>query len=54
MENPEKSFTELGLNDSLIHALIKKGIEKPTPIQQEAIPRILVSYCWLILNFYAF
>ncbi|GMY21835.1 DEAD-box ATP-dependent RNA helicase 16 [Fagus crenata] len=41
MENQEKSFTELGLNDSLIHALIKKGIEKPTPIQQEAIPRIL-------------
>ena len=48
------NLEKLGLDERLIYALIKKGIEKPTPIQQEAIPRILVSYCWLILNFYAF
>ncbi|KAF5747288.1 DEAD-box ATP-dependent RNA helicase 16-like [Tripterygium wilfordii] len=37
----DKSFEELGLDIRLIRALTKKGIEKPTPIQQVAIPLIL-------------
>lgn len=37
----EKSFEELGLDPRLIRALIKKGVEKPTPIQRAAIPLIL-------------
>ncbi|KAK4584931.1 hypothetical protein RGQ29_022556 [Quercus rubra] len=40
-EEEEKSFEELGLDPRLIRALIKKGIDKPTPIQQVAIPLIL-------------
>lgn len=42
-EEKEKSFEELGLDPRLIRALSKKGIEKPTPIQQTAIPYILVT-----------
>ncbi|KAF8095905.1 hypothetical protein N665_0320s0033 [Sinapis alba] len=40
-EETDKSFEELGLDPRLIRALSKKGIEKPTPIQQTAIPFIL-------------
>lgn len=40
----DKNFEELGLDLRLVHALNKKGIEKPTPIQQVAIPLILVSF----------
>ncbi|XP_075656361.1 DEAD-box ATP-dependent RNA helicase 16 isoform X1 [Castanea sativa] len=40
-EEEEKSFEELGLDPRLIRALTKKGIDKPTPIQQVAIPLIL-------------
>ncbi|XP_062144093.1 DEAD-box ATP-dependent RNA helicase 16 [Alnus glutinosa] len=40
-EEEEQSFEELGLDPRLIRALIKKGIEKPTPIQLVAIPLIL-------------
>lgn len=42
-EKEDKSFEEIGLDPRLIRALTKKGIEKPTPIQQTAIPFILVS-----------
>ena len=42
-DEESKTFEELGLEPSLIRALIKKGIEKPTPIQEVAIPLILVS-----------
>lgn len=38
----ELSFEELGLDPRLVRALIKKGIQKPTPIQQFAIPLVLV------------
>lgn len=41
-EHVDKSFEELGLDSRLIRALSKKGIEKPTLIQQSAIPYILV------------
>ncbi|XP_042490530.1 DEAD-box ATP-dependent RNA helicase 16-like [Macadamia integrifolia] len=40
-EEEIKTFEELGLEPRLIRALTKKGITKPTPIQQVAIPLIL-------------
>ncbi|GMY11966.1 DEAD-box ATP-dependent RNA helicase 16 [Fagus crenata] len=40
-EEEEKSFGDIGLDPILIRALNKKGLEKPTPIQQVAIPLIL-------------
>lgn len=51
-EEEEQSFEELGLDPRLIRALIKKGIEKPTPIQRVAIPLILVSFCCIDHSFY--
>ncbi|RLN39668.1 DEAD-box ATP-dependent RNA helicase 16 [Panicum miliaceum] len=41
-EEKEVSFDELGLDEQLKRALRKKGIAKATPIQQEAIPLILM------------
>lgn len=35
------SFKSLGLSDSLLHAINKKGYNKPSPIQEKAIPFIL-------------
>ncbi|KAJ4962324.1 hypothetical protein NE237_022263 [Protea cynaroides] len=40
-EEEIKTFEELSLDPRLIRALTKKGITKPTPIQQVAIPLIL-------------
>lgn len=37
----EKSFEDIGLDPRLIRALLKKGVEKPFPIQRVAIPLIL-------------
>jgi superfamily II DNA/RNA helicase len=51
-EEEEQSFEELGLDPRLIRALMKKGIEKPTPIQLVAIPLILVSFCCINRSFY--
>lgn len=42
-DEQEKSFEELGLDPRLLRALLKKGIEKPFPIQAVAIPLVLVS-----------
>ena len=42
-EEEERSFEDLGLDPRLIRALIKKNIDKPTPIQRVAIPLILVT-----------
>lgn len=50
VEEEEKSFEELGLDLRLVHALKKKGVEKPTLIQQYAVPRILVSFLYLNSN----
>ena len=36
------SFEELGLDPRLVRSLLKKKIEKPTLIQQSAIPYVLV------------
>lgn len=41
-EEVEQNFEDLGLDPRLLRALIKKGIEKPTPIQRVAVPLILV------------
>ena len=38
---PEKSFEELKLNRQLLNAIEEAGYNKPTPIQQKAIPLIL-------------
>ena len=35
------SFRDLGLDDSVLNAVIAKGFEEPTPIQVLAIPRLL-------------
>lgn len=43
-EEEELSFEELGLDPRLTRALLKKGIQKPTPIQRVAIPLVLVSF----------
>ncbi|XP_021274140.1 DEAD-box ATP-dependent RNA helicase 16 [Herrania umbratica] len=40
-EQEEKSFEELGLDHRLIRALLKKGVDKPFPIQRVAIPLVL-------------
>ncbi|KAE8723813.1 DEAD-box ATP-dependent RNA helicase 16 [Hibiscus syriacus] len=40
-EEEEKTFEELGLDHRLIRALLKKGVDKPFPIQRVAIPLIL-------------
>lgn len=42
-EEEDQSFEELGVDARLLRALIKKRIEKPTPIQRVAIPLILVT-----------
>lgn len=45
-EEKEVTFDELGLDEQLKRALRKKGIAKATPIQQAAIPLILVRDFW--------
>lgn len=37
----ETTFTDLGLNASILHALSDLGYEKPSPIQAECIPHLL-------------
>ncbi|GLU20165.1 hypothetical protein SLE2022_363770 [Rubroshorea leprosula] len=40
-EEEDKSFHDIGLDPRLIRALLKKGVDKPFPIQRVAIPLIL-------------
>ncbi|MBA5248909.1 MAG: DEAD/DEAH box helicase [Gammaproteobacteria bacterium] len=35
------SFSKLGLSDSILEAVTKKGYDKPSPIQEQAIPVVL-------------
>src|SRR3712207_1659124 len=35
------SFSELGLSEKVLAAVTAAGYEKPTPIQEQAIPRVL-------------
>jgi len=37
----KKTFTDLGLSETTIKALTKKGFEEPTPIQEKCIPFLL-------------
>jgi superfamily II DNA/RNA helicase len=37
------SFTELGLSESVLHAVSEAGYEQPTPIQKQAIPQVLMG-----------
>lgn len=37
------TFTQLGLNEALLKALVKEGYSEPTPIQNQAIPHILAG-----------
>ncbi len=37
-------FKSLGLNESIVKALVELGYEKPTSIQQKAVPQILSSF----------
>ena len=37
----DKTFKDLGLSDTILAALDKKGFEKPTDIQAETIPKML-------------
>ena len=41
MEESEISFEDLGLEDSVLEAIDKKGFKVPSPIQVLAIPRLL-------------
>ncbi|KAL6498176.1 DEAD-box ATP-dependent RNA helicase 16 [Orobanche gracilis] len=41
LDEVKQTFEGLGLDSRLIRALFKKSIEKPTPVQRLAIPRIL-------------
>lgn len=36
-----EAFTDLGLSEVVVEALVKKGFEKPSPIQEQTIPFIL-------------
>lgn len=38
---PIKTFAQCGLSDKILKILKKKGYEKPTPIQCQAIPTIM-------------
>ncbi|HBQ30308.1 MAG TPA: ATP-dependent helicase, partial [Mitsuokella multacida] len=38
-----KTFRDLGVSEALIEALADKNIKVPTPIQQQAIPKILAG-----------
>ena len=41
-------FKALGLSDSMLKALKKKGFEEPTPIQEKVIPLFLKGNCDII------
>ena len=41
-------FKELGLSESTLKALQKKGFEEPTPIQEKIIPLFLGGECDII------
>ena len=37
------SFSDLGLSDALLRAVADSGYDKPTPIQRQAIPSVLMG-----------
>jgi len=40
---PSEEFSALGLNPEIVRAVVEKGYTKPTPIQEKAIPYILMG-----------
>jgi ATP-dependent RNA helicase DeaD len=42
-QEPDITFASLGLNPSLLEALVQLGYEEPTPIQREAIPPLIAG-----------
>ena len=36
-------FTDLGLNDAILRAISDQGYTQPTPIQEQAIPAVLLG-----------
>ncbi|MEE8140371.1 MAG: DEAD/DEAH box helicase, partial [Alphaproteobacteria bacterium] len=37
------TFEELGLSDEVLHAVADAGYQQPTPIQEQAIPLVLMG-----------
>ncbi|UCD16162.1 MAG: DEAD/DEAH box helicase, partial [Candidatus Omnitrophota bacterium] len=48
MEKMLEKFKELGLADSTLAALSRKGFEEPTQIQREIIPLFLKANCDIV------
>jgi superfamily II DNA/RNA helicase len=42
-EQPRTTFAELGLSESVLHAIADMGYRHPTPIQEQAIPFVLMG-----------
>jgi len=42
-EQPRTTFTELGLSEAVLHAIADMGYRHPTPIQEQAIPFVLMG-----------
>ena len=40
---PFERFKSLGLSDNTVTALVNKGFEEPTPIQEKTIPLLLAG-----------
>jgi len=40
---PTQSFADLGLSEDVLRAVADAGYEKPTPIQAQAIPQVLIG-----------
>ena len=43
LEPPRVTFAELGLSDSVLRAIAEMGYRHPTPIQEQAIPTVLMG-----------
>ena len=43
LEAPRTTFAELGLSDAVLRAIADMGYRHPTPIQEQAIPTILMT-----------
>jgi ATP-dependent RNA helicase DDX56/DBP9 len=46
------SFEDTGLDPRIVRALQKKGYDKPTPVQSEAIPKVSELFLYIV-RFYA-
>ena len=46
---PLKSFKEMKFHKGILNGLEQKGITKPTPIQVQGVPTVLVTYLFNLL-----